>query len=89
MHGDNGLVVGLQVGFVAGQKVAALAGFGVQHALQKAVDRIAGLLPLVHCYHRFLRAHVPGFVDTDEHQRRQQGERQADRHRSAFLQPVP
>ena len=88
-HRDDGLVVGLQISFIASQKITALARFCVQHALQQAVGCIAGLLPVAHGLNSILGAFVPHFVDANEQQCGQQGEWQADGHRAAFAEPVP
>jgi hypothetical protein len=76
----QGGVVGLQVARVARQQVAALAGFRIQHVLQKFVDGTAGQLGLFNAGCRLGRLAKTRFIDEDEEGGSQHCQGQADGH---------
>ena len=80
LHGGHGLVVGLQVGFIAREQIAALTGFCIQHALQQLVHIRPCGKSLGQLLHRILRAHVPHLVDAYQHHGSKQRHGQAQGH---------
>jgi len=88
LHAGQRLVVGFQVAVVAGEQVAALAGLGIQHALQQAVQGPVRHLAVGHLGDGLLGAHVTDLVDPHQHHGREQRHGQAQGHLSDFGKQV-
>ena len=78
MDGGDGFVVGFQIGFLAGEQIAAVAGFGVQHGLQQFAHQCVRALDMGHPLHGSVGALIAGFIDADQQDGRQRRQRQTE-----------